>query len=422
MDHNCVLVIPALNPPASFAPYAASLMEAGFDKILVVDDGSRTDKLPVFLKLKRLGCIVLRHEQNQGQGAALKTGFRYYMEHFRDECDGVITLNTDRMVPPGDVLKMASALHNEQRMGSYALVMGVRDFENRRVTDYDYNMNKVMRLLYHMLMGVHLDDPLSGIFGIPGLRIPQCLEVQGDGYAYTTALTMSFEKVGFLQIAIAYSVMDPQAEAKFKKGWDTVKILYTIFKKFILYSITSLSASIVDVILFGIFTGVTFRGNPLAIIYGTVLARVISASVNYLLTKNFVFHFKSDAAQTQAKSAGMFMALSAVQCVLSALSVSLVKFLLGGNVVGIKVLVDIVLFFVSYKLQHKYIFKDDRKKENLPAGGSQKKAAAEKEKTQTACPENSQNQELSAAPVSGLTEEKSEKDEIKVQAKVQNES
>ena len=205
MEHSCVLVIPALNPPYSFVEYAASLKEAGFSRILVIDDGSRTDRLPVFMKLERMGCIILRHEQNQGQGAALKTGFRYYMEHFREKSDGIITLNTDRMVPVGDVLKVASSLHNEQRMGSYALVMGTRDFYSRRVTDYDFNMNKVMRLLYHMLMGVHLEDPLSGIFGIPDLRVQQCLDIPGDGYAYTTSLTMSFEKVGFLQVPVAYS-------------------------------------------------------------------------------------------------------------------------------------------------------------------------------------------------------------------------
>ena len=209
MEHSCVLVIPALNPPYSFVEYAASLKEAGFSRILVINDGSRTDRLPVFMKLERMGCIILRHEQNQGQGAALKTGFRYYMEHFREKSDGIITLNTDRMVPVGDVLKVASSLHNEQRMGSYALVMGTRDFYSRRVTDYDFNMNKVMRLLYHMLMGVHLEDPLSGIFGIPDLRVQQCLDIPGDGYAYTTSLTMSFEKVGFLQVPVAYSAMDP---------------------------------------------------------------------------------------------------------------------------------------------------------------------------------------------------------------------
>ena len=43
MEHSCVLVIPALNPPYSFVEYAASLKEAGFSRILVINDGSTKD-------------------------------------------------------------------------------------------------------------------------------------------------------------------------------------------------------------------------------------------------------------------------------------------------------------------------------------------------------------------------------------------
>ena len=45
----------ALNPPSSFVSYAEALRREGFSRIVVVNDGSRTDKLPVFFKLKRLG-------------------------------------------------------------------------------------------------------------------------------------------------------------------------------------------------------------------------------------------------------------------------------------------------------------------------------------------------------------------------------
>ena len=58
MEHSCVLVIPALNPPYSFVEYAASLKEAGFSRILVIDDGSRTDRLPVFMKMSRIRKLI----------------------------------------------------------------------------------------------------------------------------------------------------------------------------------------------------------------------------------------------------------------------------------------------------------------------------------------------------------------------------
>lgn len=359
MAYNAVIVIPAYNPPASFADYIPRLADAGFHKIIVVNDGSRTDKLPVFMKIERTEAILLTHEENRGIGAALKTAMTYYLEHFQGQTDGIITLNSDRLTPVEDVVKMAQSLHNEQEMGSYAIVVGSRDFESHLVTDWDYRMNVVMKLIYHMLMGVRLADPMSGIFGIPDLRIQHCLDVTAEGYSYETAMLMSFEKIGFLQVPIRYVSFEKGYE-KVRRPGDTFGIILTVIKKFIVYSITSLMASVVDIIMFTIFTTVTFRGNVLAILYGTVCARLISASVNYLLTKDFVFHFKSDKAQKSAKSAGEFMVLSAAQCLLSALIVSLLNVLLGGSAVGLKVLTDCFLFFVSYKIQHKYIFKDDK--------------------------------------------------------------
>lgn len=389
MESNAVIVIPALNPPSSFVAYAEELIREGFHNIIVVNDGSRTDKLPVFYKLERLGVTVITHPQNRGQGASLRTGFQYYLDHFQGQTDGVITLNADKHILAEDAMKIASSLHNEQAMGSFALVVGARSLDGKNVADYDYNMGGVMKLLYHMLMGVRLNDPLSGVFGIPDLRVRQCMDIGGDGYAYATSLTMSFEKIGFLQVPISYANLADGAEPSFRKIADTIRILYTIFKKFILYSITSVGASILDVIMFGIFTSVTFRGNPMAIIYSTICARVISASANYLLTKRFVFHFKSDSAQETTKSAGAFFILTAMQCICSALVVSAMKALLGGNVVGIKVLVDTTLFFVSYKIQHKYIFKDDKKKEDPETEEKMKKVveAAEHEQVVDARPE-----------------------------------
>ncbi len=383
VESNAVIVIPALNPPSSLTSYVGRLKDAGFQDIVIVNDGSRTDKLPVFYKLKRLGAIVIDHGQNLGQGVALRTGLTYYMEHFRGKSDGVITLNADRHIMVEDVKKIASSLHNEQAMGTFALVVGTRELDGRLVSDYDYRMGGVMKLLYHMLMGVRLNDPLSGVFGIPDIRVRHCLEVEGDGYAYVTSLTMSFEKIGFLQVPIEYVLFEEGAQPSFRKVSDTIRILYTIFRKFILYSITSVGASILDVIMFGIFTSVTFRGDPMAIIYSTILARVISASANYILTKNFVFHFKSDSAQGSTKSAGAFMILTALQCICSALVVNTVKVLLGGNAVGIKVFVDITLFFVSYKIQHKYIFKDEAKPdpEEKEASAAQQTDAANAQET-----------------------------------------
>ena len=215
MAYRCVIVIPAYNPPASFAGYIPELKKAGFQDIIVVNDGSRTDKLPVFYKVERAGALVLTHEENKGIGASLRTAMTYYQEHFSGQTDGIITLNSDRLTSVADVQKMAESLHNEQEMGSYAIVVGSRDFGSHLVTDYDYRMNVLMKLIYHMLMGVRLADPMSGIFGIPDLRVQHCLDVPSERYSYETAMLMSFEKIGFLQVPVHY--------VSFEKGYEKAR-------------------------------------------------------------------------------------------------------------------------------------------------------------------------------------------------------
>ena len=169
MAYRCVIVIPAYNPPASFAGYISELKKAGFQDIIVVNDGSRTDKLPVFYKVERAGALVLTHEENKGIGASLRTAMTHYQEHFSGQTDGIITLNSDRLTPVADVQKMAESLHNEQEMGSYAIVVGSRDFGSHLVTDYDYRMNVLMKLIYDL---PHADGGAAGGSHVRHLRHP----------------------------------------------------------------------------------------------------------------------------------------------------------------------------------------------------------------------------------------------------------
>lgn len=72
------VVIPALNPTSNFSQYVAELVEAGFSRIVVVDDGSSPDFQKIFLELDQSKAVtVLRHEKNKGQGASLKTAYSH---------------------------------------------------------------------------------------------------------------------------------------------------------------------------------------------------------------------------------------------------------------------------------------------------------------------------------------------------------
>jgi glycosyltransferase involved in cell wall biosynthesis len=109
------VVIPLYNHEARIADVAESSKKLGFP-VIVVDDGS-TDSSPS--RIAGIpGITVLRHGENRGKGAALKTGFR----EAEKIADWAITIDADGQHDPAD----ASALIAAIPPGTRPIVLGVR--------------------------------------------------------------------------------------------------------------------------------------------------------------------------------------------------------------------------------------------------------------------------------------------------------
>jgi Glycosyltransferases involved in cell wall biogenesis len=107
---KAVILIPSLEPDDRLPAYIRKLKEGGFAHIVVVDDGSSDSFRPVFEEAAAVNdTVVLRHEVNQGKGVALKTGYRYIMDHL-DDITGVITADADGQHTVEDCLKLAEEL------------------------------------------------------------------------------------------------------------------------------------------------------------------------------------------------------------------------------------------------------------------------------------------------------------------------
>ncbi|MEZ6056666.1 MAG: glycosyltransferase family 2 protein [Planctomycetaceae bacterium] len=76
--------------------------------ILVVDDGS-TDGTPALLR-QTAGIMTVRHEPNQGYGAALRTAFQYAIEH---GYDALVTIDCDGQHQPGMIPELVDALFSK---------------------------------------------------------------------------------------------------------------------------------------------------------------------------------------------------------------------------------------------------------------------------------------------------------------------
>ena len=73
-----VAVIPAYNPENLLIEYINKLISEGFDKLIIVNDGSAAECEPVFDQVKSIPqCTLLVHPENRGKGRALKTALLF---------------------------------------------------------------------------------------------------------------------------------------------------------------------------------------------------------------------------------------------------------------------------------------------------------------------------------------------------------
>lgn len=343
-----VVLIPALNPPASFPQYVSQLLAQGFADILVVNDGSSSDEC--FRQIQDMGCIVLNHSQNEGKGQALKTGFTYYQENYDfEEYAGVITADSDGQHLVKDVCRMAEELVS----GNGELLLGARDFSLAQIPPKSRFGNNLTSWIFRYLLRFRVTDTQTGLRGIPNILIEPCLKLPGKRFEYeTTMLTEVGRKFGICEIPIETVYYEENRGTHFNPIVDSFMIYKIIFGTFLKYVFSSLSSCVIDLLLFTLFSKGLLAGYPYYIFVSTILARIVSATYNFCMNRNVVFK----SQEGYGKTAVCYMLLCISQMVLSGLLVTVGCRLLRADEVITKMFVDTILFFVSYLIQKKLIF------------------------------------------------------------------
>lgn len=113
-------------------------------------------------------------------------------------------------------------------------------------------------------------------------------------------------------------------------------------------------------VLFAVEDHVAYRRT--AILISLVVARVVSATLNYVFNRRFVFHSRADVVSSFAR----YWALVLIVAVLSyggTSAVSWVGDLRGWAISAAKILVETVLFVLSYKAQRRWVFFSAKRKQ-----------------------------------------------------------
>lgn len=128
-------------------------------------------------------------------------------------------------------------------------------------------------------------------------------------------------------------------------------------KTFIKYGFSGIISFVFDYLLFSILSFLIGKSiGDSAIIVATVIARVCSSTLNYLLNKNKVFNFKGNKKE-QRNTVIKYFTLVVIQMFVSAFSVYYLKHLFNIDEKIIKLPVEAIIFVVNYFVQKKIIFR-----------------------------------------------------------------
>ena len=273
---NISIILPSLNPSDKFDRVVDGLIEAGFTDIVIVDDGSREENKPHFVRAAQHSeCTVLTHEVNRGKGAGLKTAFAWLIEN-RPNCAGAITIDGDGQHLTRDILRCAEAMTEDD-----VIVMGCRNFSLEYVPPRSRMGNRITSAVFRLFCGIRLSDTQTGLRAIPAALFPQMLTVRGERFEYETNMLLELTRQGvkLKEIPIETVYEDDNSESHFRPVVDSLKI----YKFIILYALASLAGSLADLLAFYVFRrllqGAVADGT--AVLLSTVIARAISSFLNF---------------------------------------------------------------------------------------------------------------------------------------------
>ena len=356
------VVLPSLDPDEKLVAVIDGLLEYGFTDIILVNDGSKPEKLHYFedAAAQHPEIHLLHHEVNRGKGAALKTAFAWFLEN-RPDAAGVVTVDGDNQHHPEDTKACAMRM-----LETGKVVLGCRDFSLPHVPPRSRFGNKFTSGVFKVFVGMTISDTQTGLRAIPTRDVRTFLQVYGDRFEYETnmLLAMKQKDIAFDEVKIRTVYIEENKSSHFRAVRDSWRIYKLILAHFFKYTLSSVASAVIDEGMF-LLLGWLLKGSLTGLLLTgacTVGARVVSSLLNFYMNHRLVFQSEAPLGKALVRYYALAIPQLIAQLLLTHGIVTLLgigdeQTLLRGLVYG---LVMCLLFVASFVIQQRWVFSNKK--------------------------------------------------------------
>jgi len=191
-------------------------------EILVVDDGSEDNTRRLAEEVG--GLRVIRHSENRGYGAALKTGIRH------SRFNTLAIIDADGSYPASALLDLIAG-GNE-----YDMIVGVRKGSRASVPWIRRPAKFFLTRLANYLAGCRIPDLNSGLRVFKKERAQEFLHLLPSGFSFTTTLTLAMLSNDYLVKWVPIEYRPRKGRSKIRPLKDTLNFTALIIRTILYFN------------------------------------------------------------------------------------------------------------------------------------------------------------------------------------------
>ncbi len=189
------ILIPVYNEAANLETLLQRVLALPIEKEIVVVDDHSSDASPEILrKFASAQVRVVRHEQNQGKGAAVRTALAHATGEY------VIIQDADNELDPNDIARLLAPVLE----GKAVVVYGARDLRVQSAANLVGN--HLLTLATNLLFGTGISD-METCYKLMPTQVMRALNLRGKSFDIEPEITAKLARAGHRihEVPIAYA-------------------------------------------------------------------------------------------------------------------------------------------------------------------------------------------------------------------------